>query len=325
MSTSAEFRPNDDEPLIESIEEDSAYGVSAIAEKPDWMKARQQELEKQKQNAELESPKQGNKSSRRRVLFPMLPKRTENILPKKELTWRQFIQRSVLEGTGLSLLLHILLLLFAGFVGWESLQEGSMFSTIAGFSESDSSTVDVLPENLLDAQEGATASLISPLAPAPEESQVTLDAEFSKQMSDEISKAALENSGSGTGLEGFGTGAGFGPPSGARIVTKGSFAAWTVPRDPSPGENYTIVILVKLPKRVKKYRLADLSGMVVGTDKYRQIIPDAGMARVTKYLELKENVAQLKVRVPGAAALVKDTIQIRSKLLREKQKLEIVF
>ena len=35
--------------------------------------------------------------------------------------------------------------------------------------------------------------------------------------------------------------------------------------------------------------------------------------------------AQLLIRVPGAAELVKDTIRVRSKMLRENQELEIQF
>ena len=62
-------------------------------------------------------------------------------------------------------------------------------------------------------------------------------------------------------------------PTGGKAVTKGSFTAWTVPKDPKPGQDYKIVIQIKVPETVKRYRIADLSGRVIGTDKYTLDIP----------------------------------------------------
>ena len=104
-------------------------------------------------------------------------------------------------------------------------------------------------------------------------------------------------------------------------VTKGSFSAWTDPRDPIPGISYEIVIQFRLPANVKTYRGSDLSGMVTGTDGYKQAIKfNRGQA-----FDVQDGSVQVRIRVPGAAQLVRDTIRIESKLLREKQMIEIEF
>jgi hypothetical protein len=104
-------------------------------------------------------------------------------------------------------------------------------------------------------------------------------------------------------------------------VTKGSFSAWTDPKDPVPGISYEIVIQFRLPSNVKTYRGSDLSGMVIGTDGYKQVIRfNRGQS-----FDVKDGSVQVRIRVPGAAQLVRDTIRIESKLLREKQMIEIEF
>lgn len=128
--------------------------------------------------------------------------------------------------------------------------------------------------------------------------------------------------------------------AGGRVVKKGSFTAWTVPRDPEPDKEYTIVIQVKLPARVTRYRASDLSGMVHGTDLYVQTIPwDMRWPNVTltvrgeklvvvkkkDHLPIRDRKARLLIRVPPAERLVRDTIRIKSRLLKEEQVLEIVF
>ena len=129
-------------------------------------------------------------------------------------------------------------------------------------------------------------------------------------------------------------------PKGGKAVTRGSFTAWTIPEDPLPGQQYRIVIQVKLPPRLKRYRLSDLAGRVVGTDRYRQELPvddeKPSMTRVmrrgqlvvvrrSELLPIRDNTVELIVFIPGADNLVRDTIHIESKILKEKQTLEIVF
>lgn len=125
-------------------------------------------------------------------------------------------------------------------------------------------------------------------------------------------------SGAGSGLKGDLL-SGFSMPGGDEAVTKGSFSAWTVPSDPKPGEDYLIVIQVEY-KSGAKLRLGDVNGTVVGTDKYRQEIRNNH--KRTRYI-LKAN--QVVVSVPGAERLVEDTIEVRSNILKEEQKLVIVF
>ena len=129
-------------------------------------------------------------------------------------------------------------------------------------------------------------------------------------------------------------------PESGLAVTKGSFTAWTDPAHPEPGQFYQIIIEMRLPDRIKRYRLSDLSGAVIGTDRYRQSLPfdqnSPGAARVTggaPYKSVRRNTIvnmtgtklQLAIRVPGAPRLVKDRIRIKSRRLREEQELVLVF
>lgn len=131
----------------------------------------------------------------------------------------------------------------------------------------------------------------------------------------------IGEAGKGRGGGGGGDGFQFRMPGGGKAVTKGSFTAWTVPEDPAPGQDYLIVIQIKLPNHIKEYPSKDLSGKVVGTDGYHQLIP----GRAPEFLPLKEQQTQIAIHVPGADRLVKDMIVIESRRLKERQVLEIVF
>ena len=63
------------------------------------------------------------------------------------------------------------------------------------------------------------------------------------------------------------------------------------------------------------------NGVVDGTDGWKQPIPgkSQGFARVV------DHRTQLEIRVPGAPRLVRDTVRIRSRILKEQQILTIVF
>ena len=129
-------------------------------------------------------------------------------------------------------------------------------------------------------------------------------------------------------------------PETGLAVTKGSFTAWTDPPQPDPGQFYQIIIEMRLPDKVKHYRISDLSGVVTGSDGYRQVLPfdrnSPGAARVTggsEYKTVRRNMTvnvtgtklQLAIRVPGAERLVKDRIRIKSRRLREEQEMVLVF
>jgi hypothetical protein len=149
------------------------------------------------------------------------------------------------------------------------------------------------------------------------------------------------NEGTGGGDEGFGLA--FKMPTGGKVVRKGSFAAWTVPKDPRPGESYDIVVQIQLPKNLRRYPISDLTGRVVGTDKYKLEIPYENQlnrygtkiqkrkggplvfARRRDYVIVIDTQAQVIIHVEGAEQLVEDTIEIRSRMLKEEQQLAIEF
>lgn len=130
-------------------------------------------------------------------------------------------------------------------------------------------------------------------------------------------------------------------PESGLAVTKGSFTAFTIPAQPQPMQAYHIVIEVRLPNNISKFRVSDLSGEVRGTDKYTQKIPydsrapyAAGYPAPDKSLKILDgsteldviqNRVQIVIRIPGGDRLVKDVIKIRSRKLKEEQELTLVF
>lgn len=130
-------------------------------------------------------------------------------------------------------------------------------------------------------------------------------------------------------------------PKAGFAVTKGSFTAFTIPATPEPLTPYRIVIEVRLPGDVNKYRVSDLKGEVIGTDGYKQFLPyDKAMPSATRApaangkevvltssssIDVIKNRVQIIIVVPGARNLVKDRIKIRSRHLREEQELTLTF
>lgn len=157
--------------------------------------------------------------------------------------------------------------------------------------------------------------------------------------------------------EGDGTGSG-GALGGGRVaepenaVRAGNFSVWNWPILPGkingklrygkPGDSpkvrqsYFIVIRVKVPKEKTFVRLADFSGGVVGTDGYRQKIPDDAYffrsngelmkARSNMRMPVLDGTAEILIEVPGAGfADVKDTITVYSRILGEEQVIDLTF
>ena len=85
-----------------------------------------------------------------------------------------------------------------------------------------------------------------------------------------------------------------------------------------PNENYLIVIQVKLPPKYKSIPIDDVTGLVQGTDGYRLRIN----AYTSKFLH---KTKQIVLRIPGAESKIRDTIQVRSQILKEEQELTIEF
>lgn len=113
------------------------------------------------------------------------------------------------------------------------------------------------------------------------------------------------------------------PPLPKHAVSKGSFSVWTKPEKPKPGQQYSIFAEINVPKIISRYPLKDLSGSLTGTDGYKDHF---GGPTETGFVPVKDQKVRFEVvKVPGAAQLVKDVIEIESKILKEKQTIEIVF
>lgn len=105
----------------------------------------------------------------------------------------------------------------------------------------------------------------------------------------------------------------------------------------SPGykQDYYIVIHIKVGTVRKTYPISDLVGTVVGTDGYRQTVPQGMFVlapdgtpeplKADKRIKVTRGVVQLLVRVPGGESGVRDQIALKSRILKEEQKLQLVF
>ncbi|MEZ6031629.1 MAG: hypothetical protein R3C17_00875 [Planctomycetaceae bacterium] len=104
-------------------------------------------------------------------------------------------------------------------------------------------------------------------------------------------------------------------------VTAGSFSVWTEPENPDPGEPYKIVVQIRVPDDTDKYPVTDLDGVVVGSDGYQKMIP----GNVHGFLPVENGHVRFEVHIVSADENVQDTVFVRSKVLREAQKLQLRF
>ncbi len=104
-------------------------------------------------------------------------------------------------------------------------------------------------------------------------------------------------------------------------VSAGSFSVWTVPENPDPGEPYKIIVQIRLPAGTQKYAVADLEGVVVGSDGYQKMIP----GNVSGFLPVQDGHVRFEVHIVSADENVQDTVFVRSKVLREAQKIQLRF
>ncbi|WP_145265815.1 hypothetical protein [Calycomorphotria hydatis] len=232
-------------------------------------------------------------------------------------------------GTLSSMFLHAALLLIMAMYFFIDGPSGPVLSIDSRYSADDETSLDALLDTAISMPSGGT-DVVETTVPVYEPIQIESDLSTLEAMAEFKPELTANSSGNGIG-DSVGDGGGelggglkFAlPKSGA--VTKGSFTAWTIPEDPIPGQNYSIIIQIKLPENLEKklrfFPLRDLSGMVRGTDGYMQRLPGVGFSR----LPIKEGVVQYPILVPGAARLVKDKIKVRSKMLQEVQELELEF
>lgn len=131
-------------------------------------------------------------------------------------------------------------------------------------------------------------------------------------------------------------------------VRAGSFAAWWIPKAerygeviapgqlPRVGQEYRIILQIRLPAERRIFNVHDLSGEIIGSDGYRQFIPDRAwtvdekgeLVRVSSpgSLPVREGLVQIAFKVQGAGrAGVRDEIRIQSRLLNETQTLVLTF
>jgi hypothetical protein len=104
-------------------------------------------------------------------------------------------------------------------------------------------------------------------------------------------------------------------------VTAGSFSVWTEPANPAPDEPYRIVVQIKMPDGTTRYNLRDLDGVVIGSDGYRKPIP--GFQR--SILPVTNGYVRYEIPVVSGDAMVEDIVFVRSRMLREAQRLRIQF
>jgi len=243
------------------------------------------------------------------------------------------------RGYGASLALHVALIVGLSITVMRGQVGNDGVSTILSEMQSDSDRATL--ENILDSsleggrEQGVEAPSFTP-APIPEFSRPEtpvdlaqiadqlepLSAEAVGSLLDKVGSLNGRGAGSGTG-SGSGSGSGFGGyamPSLGKAVTQGSFTAWTVPEKPRPGQPYMIIVQIDWAKSTNgrpNRRRGDITGYVIGTDNYSQIIERTG------YFIPRSN--QMVIPVPGAARFVKDVIRIHSRSLDEAQELTITF
>lgn len=227
-------------------------------------------------------------------------------------------------GFATSLFFHTVVLLALAFIVISNVSKREEISLFGVANEGDDIGSEMFIDTTLPIDGGESAPLrMNDVAQAAElnDTRGPLDGMGGGSFT-EMKGAGLGGKGHGEGESGDGNS--IGPPAlrvPGHAQNKGSFSAWTEPRDPDPGQDYFIVIQIRLPRSIKKYRASDLSGLVSGTDKYLQKIPKDP----TEVYPIDQGSVDIRILVPGGAKKVQDTIQIASKLLKEKQTFKIEF
>lgn len=240
-------------------------------------------------------------------------------------------------GYGVSLIVHTVLLLAMSAIVYQSMDDNEAISMI--ITDADAMPIEFteIMDLTVEPAGGADKQL-------PQLTKIPItnaEAEISSNLLDSTASNAGNNGEGGSTDEGFGFA--FSMPAGGKVVSKGSFSAWTVPEDPEPRKDYMIVIRIKLPESTKLYRISDLSGKVEGSDDYIQHLPfdpnrknqdlDARSElggqiiklRSSSRLRVIKNHVQIMIPVLGGDNLIRDTIYVKSRMLNEDQKLEIEF
>lgn len=243
-------------------------------------------------------------------------------------------------GAGISFVFHMILLGLLAIPVYYSAQPGSVVTTTIEQAPTDpviiTTNLDVDNLMSLPPAEGGGSSKDSfattDIGPIPWDAQLLSDV----------------NSSQGTdGTVGVGTeGAGLRIKEPKNAVKAGSFTVFTLPiplgrepteagQAPRPGQDYFIVVQMSMPANRSVYPLRDLTGSIVGTDGYTQKIPERAFImgesgrpepiNPRRGVPVVDGVVQVFIRVPGAQRMVKDTINVKSQLLKEDQELLLTF
>ena len=268
----------------------------------------------------------------------------------EELTWQQWIAKQFTgdegAGLGISLVLHLMLIAILAIPIIRHVQSGPIFSAVLTESGDD----EFILSEPLDTE------LSSPeLDGGIEQFQLPdLLADESAPITDALFRESAAGEGDGIGAGDVAAGMQRFVPDNA--VVAGSFSAWTTPTfghpdrgeyyarrfgepdpeagdSPRPGQPYYITIQIRVPEGRRRFPIRDLTGVIIGTDGYEQRLPEhtyvldqnGRPTRARTTVPVVDDVVQIMVFVPGARELVKDTIEISSKLLNEEQEMEILF
>ena len=303
--------------------------IEPHAEVPAWLAARRERPAEAATQMEEKPPVVSTPSSappapptsKRKIPRPIItvtPEPTE--VPSTMEEWvKHWISKQGMIGIGVSLLVHLLVLLILAcfLVGQvRKVEEVSLWGTGGNSDEVGDTTIETELPGDIDAGESAPLQMTNV-------SQALDSIGPHGTIAESMRVGGLGGgNGHGQGESGDGSGMGVaGPKVPGHAQTKGSFSAWPDPRDPKPGEDYFIVIQIRLPRNITKYRGSDVSGNVIGTDGYRQAI----RFKPNETIDVEDGAVQMRIFVPGAARLIRDTIRVESKILKEKQTFEIEF
>lgn len=109
------------------------------------------------------------------------------------------------------------------------------------------------------------------------------------------------------------------PDTPKHAVTQGRFTVWTEPHPIVPGRKFEVVIQVRIPPHKSSYNATDLSGMVAGSDGYKNVI----QFKQGSAIPVINGQATLRWLIPGAHKGVRTFIRLESKSLNEKQTFDV--
>ncbi len=299
-----------DEPFFLEVDENPADPSSSqpaadVAEPPTWFRRSEdrEQTPAPAAPAPQPSPKAKPRKAPSRRSAPVVVPEAEDEQP----TWKDTVVRWLRNGTGagygISIAVHVLLLLVLSLWVLHRPQQEELITTLQHSDMVDMASIqDVEIEKLEDDFEPQVNDPLFQPAPlsAPDIGIGTLASSLTETKPGGFELKIPE-----------------------QAVTKGSFTVWTEPADPEPGQDYVIKIQIKLNRKMKRYPRRDLKGKVVGTDGY---VDHFGGPTEPGYLPVEgDTVRYDALEVPSASKLIKDVITVESKILNEKQTIELVF